>query len=634
MYNPNDKDQQKKAYNYIKGRSDDFWMSSLYTNLWKRYEKRRDAYYMRPDANTPKWRSKLTFATYFLGVKMLEAQFAKSYSGTPFVTVQLQPGSLHSLEADEKLRLANFDINRDINTSRFMQKFDRMRWFMEICGIGVAREYFSANTKIKMVKSIQNDVFGMSRQIENQQVMRTESTVSEIIHPLNFAQEPTVHELRDSRWSAVRFLLKTVDLYKMRNNKNYNQEDLNKVIERVEAGGAPQLPETTILDYYYDQYWDKNEKTNNSLICLEYSGDLNFRGNLDDNQLYHALLLPQYQALIRCNKSPFGFKNHWKICPYPDAESPYSIDPCAMLYPVWQFNNDFMNQYMDYVRASMRVMYEAYDGNILGGLKSLIEGQSFGFALADTAEVYSQNPNGLVRPVRKDQTGIPGFQDMVNYMDKYTAQIQPASNLKGLGENEQLNKTATGIGFQASREDAWVGLLRGPIDNGLQDGLHQKLENRINFSAEPQTGDIGGDQYSYFPFELGGPDYELEVNRQPPDALVGRIQQSLQIASQYFQAGVIDVGGMALLLKKMFELSGVPGAADMVKDPTMAPQIPGMPQQAGGSPQPPSQQEIQQAAAAGEANQTNIKGHEQQMRQAAASAQPSPNGAGGAIALA
>jgi hypothetical protein len=635
MFRPDNKDDQKKAYQYIYGRTQDYWQSTLYTTFTNRYETRRDAFYMRPNSKTPKWRSKLTFATYFLGIKMLEAQLGKSYSGSPFVTVQLQAGSMRSPETDEKLKLANFDINRDINTGRFLQKFDRQRWFMEICGIGVAREYFAANSQVKTLRSIQTDRLGMQNQHEEQQIIRTERTVSEIIHPLNFAQEPTVHELRDARWSAVRFLLKTVDLYKMKGNKNYNQDDVNKVLEKIEAGGTPQLPDSTNIDYYYDAYWDKNEKTNNSIICLEYAGDLNFKDNYFDPNLYHAFLLPQYQALIRCRKSPFGFKNHWKICPYPDAEAPYGIDPCAMLLPVWQFNNDFMNQYMDYVRASMRVMYETYDGNIIGGLDALINGQTFGFALLDSEEAFRNTANGAIRPVRKDQTGIPGFQDMVNYIDKYTAQVQPASNLKGLGESEQLNKTATGIGFQASREDAWVSLLRGPIDNGLQDGIHQKLENRINFSAEEQTGDIGGEQYRYFPFEIGGPDYEYEINRQPPDQLVGRIQQALQIAGPYFQTGVIKMPAMAQLLKKMFELSGVPGAADMVADPSMPPQIPGMPgAPAGGAPQPGNQAQMQEAAAAGQKPGTDIKGMESQLRAAGAAAAPNSSGMGAAVALA
>lgn len=618
MFDSSDKEQRKRAYDYIIGRVDDFFMSSMYSNMVKRYEKRRDAFFMRPNSKIPRWRSKITFATYFLGVKMLEAQFAKSYSGSPFLTVGLQPGSLRSPEVDEKLKIANFDINRDLYTGRFHERFDRMRWYMEICGIGVAREYFAAEDKIQNVRSIATDAFGFNRAVENVETKRIERTVTEVIHPLNFAQEPTVHAIRDARWSAVRFLMKVSDLYRMRGDERYNQEDVNRVLEKLEAQGAPAIESSSSKDYYYDEYWDRNERTNNSVICVEYAGDFNFRGNYDDQGLYHAFLLPQFNAIIRCGKSPFGFKNHWKISVYPDTDTPYAIDPCAMLYPVWDFNNDFMNQYMDYVRSSMRVMYETYPGNIVGGLEALINGQSFGFAVADSEEAYKENANGLIRPVRKDQTGLPGFVDMVNFMDRYTAQIQPASSLKGMSSEDQLNKTATGIGFQASREDAWVGLLRRPLDYGLVDGLYQKLQNRINFSAEPAYGDIGGEQYEYFPYELGGPDYEFEVNRQPPDVLVGRIQQALQIATPYFQNGFIQPAGMAQLLKKMFELSGVPGASEMVKDP-------GIPAQIGTTP-------AAVEAAAVDGGGTDIMAAERELRDAAQAAQPSA--AGAALALA
>jgi hypothetical protein len=609
MFRQGNEDDLKKAYQYTRGRLDDYFTSSMYTNQVKRYEKRRDAYYMRLDTKTPRWKSRLNFATYFLGVKMLEAQLARSYSGTPFITVQLQPGSIRSPETDEKLRLANFDLNRDINTSRFMVRFDRIRWFMEVAGIGVAREYFVSESQSQALRSVTTNPLGMSNFQTNQQTKIIERTVTEPIHPLNFAQEPTVHEIRDAQWSTVRFPIRVTDLYAMLGDENYDQKNLKDILEQIERGGAPTLDlSDSQTTYYYDQYWDRNERTNNSVICVEVAGDLNYRGNEGDTELYYQLILPQYGKQIRCTKSPYAFKPHWKIACYPDAQTPYAIDPCAMLWPKWQFDNDMMNQYIDYVRSTMRVMYETYDGNILGGLNAIIEGKTFGFVVADTESAFKDNPNGLVRPVRKDQMGMPELQNIQNYMDRYAAQVQPASNLKGVGgESEFLNKTATGIGFQASREDAWVSLLRGPLDNGLSDGMHQKLKNRIDLSAEEQQGDIGGEQYRYFPFEVGGPDYEFEVNKQPPDALIGRIQQALPVAQENFQAGIIDIAGYSAVLRKFFELSGVPGAADMVKNPEMPPMI-------GGPAAPDAAAGPTGAAASPAPEGTDVKGKQKELR--------------------
>ena len=630
MFREGNADDLKKAYQYTKGRTDDYFTSAMYANQVKRYEKRRDAYYMRADSKTPKWRSRLNLATYFLGVKMLEAQLARSYSGTPFVTVQLQPGSIKSPDSDEKLRLANFDLNRDINTGRFLVKFDRIRWFMELSGIGVAREFFASDQYTKTLRSVQNDAFGASKFQQNQQTKIVERTVTEPVHPLNFAMEPTCHEIRDAAWSAVRYPLRVVDLYAMVGDKNYNQPDVKAVLEQIESSGAPQLnlsdSQTT---YYYDEYWDRNERTNNSLICMEYCGDLNFRGNEDDTTLYYQLTLPQYGKQIRCTKSPYASKPHWKIACYPDAQTPYAVDPCAMLWPVWQFNNDMLNQYIDYLRSTMRVMYETYDGNIVGGLNALIEGKTFGFVVADTEKSYLDSAaSGLVRPVKKDQMGIQGYKDTMEWMDRYTAQVQPASNLKGVGgSSEFLNKTATGIGFQASREDAWVSLLRGPLDQGLSDGIHQKLQNRIDLSSEEVQGEINGESYRYFPFEVGGPDFEFEVNKQPPDALIGRIQQALPIAQQNFQAGIIDMKGYAALLRKFFELSGAPGAADMVKDPEMPPVI-------GGPGAPGSQGDINAAAMSGSPEGTDVNGKKKELQATGKADGAPPQGVEAALALA
>ena len=636
MFKPDDEDDLKKAHNYINGRTDDFFTSSMYSNFVKRYEKRRDAYYMRPAAKTPKWRSRLTFATYFLGVKMLEAQLGRSYSGTPFVTVQLQPGSMKSPDTDEKLRLANFDLNRDIATSRFMTKFDRIRWYLEVSGIGVAREFFASDERSKTVRSIANDSFGIPRYKQNEETGVVERTVTEPVHPLNFAMEPTCHEIRDARWSAVRYPLKTVDLYAMLDDENYHREDVKKVIEKVEAGGSPQLEMSDTQKYYYDVYWDRNERTNNSIIVLEYAGDLNYRGNEDDKGLYYALILKDYQAIIRCTKSPYPHKPHWKVACYPDMDTPYGIDPCAMLMPIKESNDDLMNQYIDYVRSTMRVMYETYDGNIVGGLSALIEGKTFGFVVADTEKAYNDSAaQGLVRPVRKDQMGISGFQDVMTYLDRYSAQVQPASNLKGVGGDEKiLNRTATGIGFQASREDAWVSLLRGPLDQGLADGMNQKLTNRMHLSTEEVIGDIGGEQYRYFPFETSGPDYEFELNKQPPDALIGRIQQAMTAAQANFQAGIIDMKGYSALLRKFFELSGVPGGPDLVKDPELPPQI-GAPQSAGGPTAAPSPKTAaENAANAGAQAGTNIKGTEHGLQAVGHAEIPPAHAVGGALALA
>lgn len=579
MFNPSSDEDVKKFYEYaVNDRANQFYHSGLYSNAVLRHETRRDAYYMRPNAAVPKWRSKIVFATYFLGVRTLMAQISKSFSSNPFVNIKLRQGSKRTPDAEEKRALATYDLNYDLVASRWFEVFNKMQFYLCTTGWCAAREYFVNDSETKSYRKIQTDNYGMNQVVKTQEQVHKEHTKTNLIHPLNFAHDPLVQDIRDSRWSSVRFLISHADIYNMLGNENYYQPGVEELLKKLEKGGAENVISNK-MDFYFDDYHSIGNMKNNQLVAYEYSGDANYKGNYDDNDLYYQLTIPKYNVTLRVGKSPFGFKNHWKISAYPDPQSPYAIGGCDPLLPIKTFRDDFINQYVDYIHASTKIMYEVYDGNIMGGLSALIDGAPHGFVVADTPEAF--NAGSLVRPVKKDSNGIPGVADMINFMDKYEAQSTPYSNLRGTGTSDQINKTATGIGFQASREDAYVAAMRENIDFGVRDCMYQKLENRLNFTIREVEGEIEGEPIRYAPYELGGPDFEPEVDKMPPDAMAGRIFQALNMAKGFLEIGIIDQNKMAEVLNKGFAASGIDGLEGLAKE--LPPQINTVPPQMGGT---------------------------------------------------
>jgi hypothetical protein len=513
MFDKSNKDHLKAALELVRGRSSSFYNSPVYLNAKERYETRRNAYYRKPTTKEPLWKSKLYFPLFFLACKGFEARVKSTIDmAGPLARitydspVRRDPGMLQM----EKIH--NFDLNNDLYVSNFRQKLYQMYWFNEIFGTSIARETFVSEAEAVSQRQVLMDEAGNETFQESQSVVRREHTLTEVVHPLNFAQVVNKGEFTDSRWTEIRYEMPISELYAMRNDPDVVQEDLEYVIAEIEKGHNGWSNEKNT--YYVDDavFSSTSSQEMNTLIVNEYSGDISFKGNYDDNQLYYGIYSAKFNKWLRIGKSRYPRHHFWKMRTYPDPMAPYGVGACDTVIPINLVKNVLFNQYVDWGNANLKFMYEVYPRNIKGGLKSLIEGQAGGMLEAiDEATWYKGQ---LVRPVQKNNVGIPGIQDILNYLERAEVDAMPQNSMRK--EIENKIETATQSVEATKKENLLVDAVISDLDLGLIDGIQQKVANRINFSSLlPQLGtvDRASPPVRYFPFELSLDNISLTVRR-------------------------------------------------------------------------------------------------------------------------
>jgi hypothetical protein len=588
MFNVKNEKHRLDAYDYINTLLTDAYGSSLYNNFHARCLKRRNAYYQKHDTTQPVWKSKLYFAPFFLATKALDASLASSLRQDPITQVQLEDGAPNDPAAKEKAMIAHYDINHDLYISRWRETHDIISWYVTTYGVGVGREYVIADLVESQVRKIVQDQYGMQDDVTESLMSRSEHTKTDAVHPLNFAHDMTVSNFHQSRWASVRYPLPISEIYKMVGDDNYYQPGVKELLAKLTD--TKSIPGWTAskTTYYSDN--EQAQPIKNSVIIDEYSGDLNFQGNYDDNNLYYAMIVRQYNIVLRIGKSPFSRHPYWKERAHPDPNGPYGVGPCDMLLPVTYLKNNLVNQYIDWGNANLKTMYEVCPDNIEGGLMSLITGQPSGFVVASGPEAFKSGQ--LIRAVQKDKNGIGGINELLNYIEKYEQSVRPSSG--GRGKDDALNDTATAVGFMAQREDAQIQRMKDFIDYGLVDCMHMKMDNRINYMSQAITGQIkeGMPPLRYFPFELAGAKYNHKINRITPDVQSGKYMAWLKTIVPFMApefAGIVPIEGLARALKVVGRNMGVDEIDEMIKEP-MPPQVNTMPGGAeavpGGMPTP------------------------------------------------
>jgi len=575
MFNPKSEADVKLATDYINTIIGDWYSSSMYSNGKARYEKRRNAYYCRPDTAVPVWKSKLYLATYFLGCKVIEAQLRKSRGeGGDFALVGLQPGKDNTPEAIEKRKIANYDLNNDLQISRFTDTLDKMEWFMVQCGWAVGREYIISDVVESNRREVVEGRFGGQSQInEVNGIEMIEHTKTDVIHPLNWGHSAYCSDFPESRNSFCRFRLSVVELYKMLQDEEAYLPGVKRILDDMNKNGIPKILNDSNI-FYFDDYFDGNVTQENSIVVDECMGDLNYKGNYDDNNLYYVLIHRSTREILRISRSPFKSKNLWKIRAYPDGATPYGVGPCDQLLAPAQLDNNIINQYIDWCNANMKFLYQTYDGYIAGGLAALIDSPPGGVVVADTADAWKQTGGELIKPLRKDAMGLPGVSDILGFSKEYKANASPMGNYHGQGVKDAGGKqTATAVGLMSSREDSFMECVQSNVDSGINQALHIKLENRHAFMSQENAAQPTPDSpvVRYFPWELGGIDYTTTVKRSPGDVQSQKTFQFLNICKSFFELGIINPAGMQTALKNIGKQQQIPEVEDMFKE--MAPEI-------------------------------------------------------------
>jgi len=586
MFKPNE-ENVKKAFEYVKENVTNFFNSQEYSNYYDRFARRLKAYRRQHDTNAPKWRSKLHFATFFLGCKALDIAFKKSHRNDPFITIALENSKTADPSAIEKARLAHYDINHDLYISNFSSVLDRMYWYVEMVGGCVGREYVYSDQVQSVRRERKEDMYGFDLGArEVQDVVRKEHTKTDLIHPLNYAHNLTKPDFLNSRWGACRFEVPPVEIYKMLKNKDYYQPGVKKLIDEIEKSD-PKKSWTIGKDTFYAESYDNKSGAINSLVLYEYTGDFNYKGNYDDNSLYYMLYSKSYDCVLSIRKSQFPRKHLWKLAVYQDPYGPFQVGPCDSLLPLNLWKNSTVNQYNDYANATLKYMWEVDPEKITGGLNSLVNGLPGGLILAEPGQLGQ-----TMKSLNRDRSSLPPVGDIMDILEKEIESVGPSSNLRGK-ESGQLNDTATGIGLMAQREDDQIAALQDECDDGIVDAIQLKIQNRQKFMTQPVVGEMEGNSDSdvapiqYFPWELAGQEFVAKVRRETSDIQSGKYMSFLKLIGGLMAAGVGTPQALGRLAKKVGESMGIDEVDELGLDNPMPPQIPGGPQGAapqGGSP--------------------------------------------------
>jgi hypothetical protein len=578
----NPKDVQN-AYDFVYQRVMNYYSSSLYSSAWTRYERRIKAYYCRPFDDQPKWRSKLFLPTFFLGCTATLAQFKQAYASDPFIFVKARDDGVPSPEMYEKAQIAHLDLNYEIAISGFKNTSSEMDWYLTLFGTAVGREYLTIKTDYKIDRQPNIDQFGLNQgMVITEQLKRTERTCTDIIHPLNFAHDPTKRNFIKSSWGSVRFLMHIRDIYKMLGHEFYYQPGVKQTLEKLNSGGDPGW--THSRDTIYSEHGDEYSDRLGTVVVYEYVGDLNFSGNEKDTTLYCMLWIPAFGLVLKCLPHWGRRIPYWKKEAWYDVDGPYGVDPCGMLLPINLWENSSVNQYIDFTNSAMKYLYVAYPDNVRGGLSTLINAIPGGIVPVISDQVMQS----AIQPLQTNYAQIQHMGNVLQLIEKYRERSGPSSNLRGRGSN-QLNDTATGISLMAHREDLMIYALMDGADQGIVDGMNLKLQHEVDWFKEPKVVQMNNKFISYYPYEIDG-DYTFEVKRSKSDIEAGKEMSFLKLITSLNNFGIADPSNM---IKATRDIGVALGVDDIdSKLPKITPPevggTPGMPAPPGAEGAPPS----------------------------------------------
>lgn len=525
MFDPNNKEHLKLGLELACGRVDNFYNSPLYLNAVSRYETRRDAYYRRHSTKEPIWKSKLFFPVFFLGCKGFEARVKQTIQN-PLVKISYKSATPFDPGLRQMERVHNYDLNHDLYISDFERSLFMMYWFNQMFGVSIARESIISEAEAQISMKVNMDRFGNEVFQQQERAYRKEHTKTEVIHPLNFAHGLNRGEFIYSSWASVRYEMSIAELYALRNDEFAVKEDLEYVIAEVERGNMGWNPDKSTFYVDDNVVSGLQSQYQNTIIVDEYSGDMNFKGNYDDNTLYYGIFSKKFNKWLRLGPSKYRRHHYWKMRTYPDPFAPFGVGACDMLLPPNIVKNVLFNQYIDWGNANLKFLYEVYSRNIKGGLTSLISGNPGGMIEAIDESTFSRGP--LVRPVQKNNTAIPGIADILNYLEKEEVKAMPSNDMRTKGQN--ITDTATGVMEVSKREDDNISAIVRDMDHGLCDGMRQKIQNRIDFFFQPGEAmvDRKSPSVRYYPFEMSSQNVDVEISRISPTADANKYLQFLQ----------------------------------------------------------------------------------------------------------
>lgn len=575
----------QKAFNFVSQRVMNFYASSLYSSAWTRYERRIKAYYCRQFDDQPKWRSKLFLPTFFLGCTATLAQFKQAYSSDPFIFVSAKDDGTPNPDIYEKAQIAHLDLNYEISVSGFRNISSEMDWYLTLFGTAVGREYLKINTKKSVERTPNVNQYGLTQGvIENERLQRVERTCTDIIHPLNFAHDPTKRNFIRSSWGSVRFLMHIRDIFKMLGHEYYYQPGVKEAIEKLNEGGDPGW--THSKDTIYSEHGKEYSDRLGTVVVYEYVGDLNFKGNEADDTLYCMLWIPAFGLVLKCLPHWGRRIPYWKKEAWYDVDGPYAVDPNGMLLPVNLWENSSVNQYIDFTNSAMKYLYVAAPENVRGGLSTLVNALPGGIVPAISDQVMDK----VIAPLQTNFAQVQHMGNVLELIEKYRERTGPSSNLRGK-TNNQLNDTATGISLMAQREDDMVYALMDGADQGIVDAMNMKLQHEADWFKEPRFVQMNNKFVTYYPYEIDG-EYALEVKRSKSDIEAGKEMSFLKLISSLNNFGIADHQNMIRATRDIGIALGVTDIDSKLPQIT-PPQImtgqPGMPPAMGQPELPPPQ---------------------------------------------
>lgn len=561
-FNYNNPEDVKKALEYASSKANNFYTSSLYQKNWTRYERRINAYYCRPFDDQPKWRSKLFLPTFFLGCTATLGQFKQAYSSDPFLFVKPIDDSTPNPDMYEKANIAQMDLNYEISVSGFRNTSLEMDWYLTLFGTAVGREYLKIYNETKVERTPNMDMFGMNMGVNTtEKIQRVERTCTDIVHPMNFAHDPTKRNFIKSSWGSVRFLMHTRDIYKMLGHKHYYQPGVKECIKKLNDGGDSGWThgKLTIYSEHGKDYTDKLGTT----VVYEYVGDMNFKGNEADDTLYNILWIPAFNLVLKCEPHWGRRIPYWKKEAWYDVDGPYAVDPCGMLLPINLWENSSVNQYIDFTNSAMKYLYKAYPENVKGGLSTLVNAVPGGIVPVANEQAWDR----VLEPLQTNFAQVQHMGNVLELIEKYRERSGPSSNLRGK-TNNQLNDTATGISLMAQREDDMVYALMDGADQGITDAMNLKIQHSVDWFKEERIVKDGNRYVTYYPYELEG-EYALEVKRSKSDIEAGKEMSFLKLIASMNNFGNPDPSNM---IKATRDIGIALGVSDIdSKLPKMAP---------------------------------------------------------------
>ncbi len=558
----NNEKSVKSALEYVSERVDNFYLSTEYGRAWDRYVKRWMAFHRRTVGRLPVWRSQLNFASFFVAVNTLDAQFKAAHATKPLVFVNPQDNSVIDDEAKIKAQVQHFNLNYDLGITNFKKKLFDMYWYVGLWGTAVGREYFRTKQDIKKIRRRIKNNFGIDLGTEiDENITRNEYTATQVIHPLNFAHDVTKNSFEDSDWGSVRFELPITELYKMSDNPNYHQLGVKRVIKQWEDGEG--LGFVVGQDTFYSERGnDDLDQRKNIVVVNEYTGTIRNKGNRDDPTPYYMLYVKSINAVLAIRPNPFMGHPYWKMMTYAEPDGPYGIGANDAILPINYWENSTVNQYCDYMNSALKFMYEVQPRNIIGGVNMLINGLPNGLLPLEEGVA----PGASIKPLELNRNQMGTVESMLQLIEKAKQQYGASSNLRGRDAGSNAD-TATGISLLADREDDTVEAIQGYIDMGIKRGMSIKIRMQQDFFNEERLAKIainGEESYiKHYPGDLGGIDYSYDIKRELGDTAAGKHMSFLRLITEFDQ--VLTAKGNPLPAKLMIDSLKEVGTALNIK---------------------------------------------------------------------